>query len=68
MIDEETKKQEKKERAAQLIEEGGEINVLDAEELELDSKEIEASLNEVSSAITESDPSTADILQMARHI
>ena len=29
---------------------------------------LEASLNEVSSAITESDPSTADILQMARHI
>lgn len=48
MIDEETKKQEKKERAAQLIEEGGEINVLDAEELELDSKEIGKWLHSIS--------------------
>jgi len=39
-VEEELKAKKKKDRAKQIVEEGGEVNVLDAQELALDSPEI----------------------------
>lgn len=62
----EDEEKQSKERASKILQEGGEINALDAKEIEIDSTEIADAVTALDVFINESDPSCEDLLTEVR--
>lgn len=60
------KKADAVKRAQEIIEQGGEINALDAKQLSIDSEEIENAIKQLSQLVDETDPDCKEILQEVR--